>query len=466
MTANAHAMTFSTPARMSATLVALAAVGLCLVGGSASASAVITCTNSTSDQAVVQTALDAGGIVTVKGTCLGNWTIAVPVALSGSGGAVLDGNFTGSVLTVMNATTAIVSNLTIRNGVSDAGGGLFADFDTTVTVRNSTVTSNTADEAGGGIYAQDSALVTVSGGAITHNESGDAGGGIALFGAELTATNANISSNLAVMGGGIAAQFSNASLLRTRVTGNTASDFAGGIASFASGSVEELNAPTVAATRNLPFFRLMRRAPRSSARATGPSASALPLGFTIDSSSIDHNTALLEGGGGIVNVSPGASTQLTVKNTSVSFNTVTGQQGFLIGAGGIANVGGSPEDTATLGLTGSHLFGNNAGGGFGGGIYNVSQSGETILTVSNTAISSSRGLIDPNRAGYGGGIFQDATAGPASLTLGKAAAVLHNLASVDGGGIYNVCGGGLTIMPGAGVALNTPNNVVQAGCAP
>ena len=50
--------------------------------------------------------------------------------------------------------------------------------------------------------------------------------------------------------------------------------------------------------------------------------------------------------------------------------------------------------------------------------------------------------------------------------LGKAAAVLHNLASVDGGGIYNVCGGGLTIMPGAGVALNTPNNVVQAGCAP
>ena len=87
------------------------------------------------------------------------------------------------------------------NGVSDAGGGLFADFDTTVTVRNSTVTSNTADEAGGGIYAQDSALVTVSGGAITHNESGAAGGGIALFGAELTATNANISSNLAVMGG-------------------------------------------------------------------------------------------------------------------------------------------------------------------------------------------------------------------------------------------------------------------------
>ena len=258
MTANAHAMTISTPARMSATLVALAALALCLVGGSASAAPVITCTNSASDQATVQTALDAGGIVTVKGTCLGNWTIAVPVALSGSGGAVLDGNFTGSVLTVTNATTAIVSNLTIRNGVSDAGGGLFADFDTTVTVRNSTITSNTADEAGGGIYAQDSALVTVSGGAITHNESGDAGGGIAVFGAELSATNANISSNLAVMGGGIAAQFSNASLLRTRVTGNTASDFAGGIASFASGSVEELNAPTVAASRNLPFSRLMR----------------------------------------------------------------------------------------------------------------------------------------------------------------------------------------------------------------
>jgi len=452
---------------MLATLVALAALALCLVGGSASAAAVITCTNSASDQATVQTALDAGGIVTIKGTCLGNWTITVPVALFGSGGVVLDGNFGGTVLTVTNETKAFVKNVTLRNGSSIVGGGLFADFDTTVGLQNTTIRDSLAEGPGGGIYAQDGALVTLSGGAITHNESEDAGGGVATFGAELSATDTNISSNLGLMGGGIAAQFSNVSLLRTRVAGNTASDFAGGIASFASGSVEEFNAATTAAAaRRLPFSRLPSRAPRNAAAAAaGVRASMLPLGFTIDSSSIDHNTALGQGGGGIVNVSPGASTLLTIRSSSISFNNVPGAQA-VIGAGGIANVGGSPEDTATLDLSGSRLFGNTAVNGVGGGVYNVSQSGEAILTVSSTQISSSRGLIDPNQAAYGAGIYQDATAGPAGITLGKAAGIIHNRAGVDGGGIYNVCGGGLTITPGAGVALNTPNNVVQAGCAP
>lgn len=426
----------------------------------------ITCTDSASDQTTVQTAIDGGGIVTLKGVCLGNWTIASPVALSGVGGAVLDGNFGGTVLTVTNETTALVKNLTLRNGSSVVGGGLFADFDTTVGLQNATIRDSLAEGPGGGIYAQDGALVTLSGGAITHNESGDAGGGIATFGAEISATDTNISANLGLMGGGIAAQFSNVSLLRTRVTGNTASDFAGGIASFASGSVVEFNAPTTAAARGLPFSRLPSRAPRrAAAAAAGLRASALPLGFTIDSSSIDHDTAIGQGGGGIVNVSPGASTLLTIRNSSISFNNVPGAQG-VIGAGGIANVGGSPNDTATLDVTGSRIVGNTALNGTGGGIYNVSQSGQTILTLASTAISSSRGLIDPNRASFGAGIYQDATFGPVQLTLGNAAGVVHNLAGVDGGGIYNVCGGTITMKPGSAVTLNTPNDVVQAGCAP
>lgn len=445
--------------------VALAALAFLLVGGPANAAPVISCTDSASDQTTVQTAINGGGIVTLKGVCLGNWTITSSVALSGAGGTVLDGNATGSVLTVTNGATAAIGNLTIRNGAAVDGGGIFADVDTTVIVKNTTITGNAADDAGGGVYAQGFALVTISGGAITHNESLNAGGGIAVFGASLSATDANVSANLALTGGGIAGQFSNVSLLRTRVTGNTATDFAGGIASFASGSdLEFVSRPTAAAEKGLPFTRLPFRAASSVVRAAGVRASALPLGFTIDSSSIDHNTALGQGGGGIVNVSPGASTLLTIKNSSISFNIVPGPQG-VIGAGGIANVGGSPEDTATLDLTGSHLFGNTAPNGTGGGIYNVSEGGITILTLSSTAVSSSRGLLDPNRASFGGGIYQDATFGPAGLTLGRAAGVIHNFAGVDGGGIYNVCGGTITMKPGAAVKLNTPNNIVQAGCA-
>ncbi len=436
---------------------------LLLVVGSASASAVVTCTGTVSDQAAVQTAIDGGGAVLLKGLCRGNWTIASPVVLAGTAGTVLDGNAAGSVLTVTNEATAIVMNLTIRNGAAGDGGGIFADADTNVTVKNTTIRNNTADDAGGGIYAQGFANVTILGGAIIHNASLNAGGGVATLAAYVSMSDVSITANTAAMGGGIAAQFSDVSLLRTRVMDNTASDFAGGIVSFASGSIDEFIVPDGGRATGRFAFSLGRFGRTELAlQAAGPRATAtIPDAFTIANSSIDHNTALGQGGGGIVNVSPGADTDMTITNSSVSFNTVPGQA--TIGAGGIANVGGSPEDTATLHLTGSRVIGNTAVGGLGGGIYNVSQSGATVLLITTSSISSSKALSDPNEAAFGGGIYQDGTVGPASTAL-NAAGVLHNRAGTDGGGVYNLCGT-VTTAAGAAIALNTPNDRVDV-CAP
>ena len=69
--------------------VATAVVVGVFTAGSASAATSVTCTDSASDQATLQNAINGGGTVLVHGTCLGNWTIANQVTLTGVGGAKL-----------------------------------------------------------------------------------------------------------------------------------------------------------------------------------------------------------------------------------------------------------------------------------------------------------------------------------------------------------------------------------------
>ena len=71
--------------------VATAVVVGVFTAGSASAATSVTCTDSASDQATLQNAINGGGTVLVHGTCLGNWTIANQVTLTGVGGAKLLG---------------------------------------------------------------------------------------------------------------------------------------------------------------------------------------------------------------------------------------------------------------------------------------------------------------------------------------------------------------------------------------
>ncbi len=80
--------------------VAAAVVVGVFTAGSAAAATSVTCTDSASDQALLDGAIAGGGTVLVHGTCLGNWTIANQVTLTGVGGATLVGAGGGSVLTV------------------------------------------------------------------------------------------------------------------------------------------------------------------------------------------------------------------------------------------------------------------------------------------------------------------------------------------------------------------------------
>ena len=432
-------------------------------GGPARAAAAVTCADAGSDQALLQGAIDGGGAIQINGHCLGNWTVSTDVTLTGAPGAVLDGNGSSSVLTVASLVTLTVDALKIENGSASAGGGVFVGSDSTVNVDNSTIVGNVASGIGGGLYAEDFAFLAVNGSSISGNQSAGAGGGIAVVDAFLSVTNSTVTGNGAVQGGGIGSQSSDVTLTNTHVSANSASGFGGGILSFDSGAIDQQTVlPTASSNRHFPFAPGPFLARRSAMPALGRPLPPVPTGFTVLGSSVDHNTAIGQGGGGIVNVGTQYGSLLTLTNSSVSFNNAPALDAT--GAGGIANVAGSPQATATLNVSGSRLAGNLSRHGNGGAIYNVSQGGSTLLSIASSSVSSGPPFLNPNQAALGGGIYEDATLGPASMVLAAGAAIAHNKAWTDGGGVYDLCGGGLTRAPGSVVFLNSPNNVVNAAC--
>ncbi len=95
---------------------------------------------------------------------------------------VIDGGGNGSVVTMTNGEDygAILDGLTITNGHSNDGGGIYCRSDqvrTRATIRNCIITNNDASGgAGGGLHSGDNAIVLHC--LFTHNHAGFAGGGI------------------------------------------------------------------------------------------------------------------------------------------------------------------------------------------------------------------------------------------------------------------------------------------------
>ena len=168
--------------------------------GSASAFGSYTCTGvAATDTPALQALINTGGTVTVFGPlpCVGNWTVPVDVTIQGgTPGATLNGNATGSVLTVAGGVTLTVQNLKITNGAAplDGGGIDLACCGSTLNLSHVTVTGNTAPvDIGGGVF----------------NDDGTA-----------NVINSTISNNTALFGGGISTDdFGVTTLTASSVTG-------------------------------------------------------------------------------------------------------------------------------------------------------------------------------------------------------------------------------------------------------
>ncbi len=122
-----------------------------------------TCTSPTSPCATVTYALTqaaSGATINVSGTIDDNVSISSSVTITGvnapaSSPAVLDGSQTGVVISVRSGGNATLDNLTVENGSSTAGGGIF-NLGGTVAVNDSTITENSSiGNSGGGVLNED-----------------------------------------------------------------------------------------------------------------------------------------------------------------------------------------------------------------------------------------------------------------------------------------------------------------------
>ncbi len=147
-------------------------------------------------------AASPGDTLSATGTCTG--TTSITKNLTITGGATLDGDQEGSVLTIDYGVTVTISSLTITGGSADVGGGIL-NFGSVTVTGGSQITGNTARVDAGGIY---NALgsVTLNGGSyISGNTADGDGGGIYTEGGSVTLNGgSHINGNTAdVDGGGI-----------------------------------------------------------------------------------------------------------------------------------------------------------------------------------------------------------------------------------------------------------------------
>ena len=335
-------------------------------------------------------------------------------------------------------------------------------------VNNSTITANSAAD-GGGIFAADFAFVNLTGTTVSHNTAEFGGGIFARVRVSERDELVGDEQHSLRPGGGIYLEFSNSSLTGTHVAGNRAGDFGGGIANFDGSGIQEdvgVNPGAAAAKTGGKWARPNVAALPSVAAGKAvarPQQALLPAeGLTLTGSTVDHNTALGEGAGGIFNGAEEFDSPMSLISSTVAFNNAGATGAF---GGGIVNVAfGDLTGTATI--TGTALRGNLARAGGGGGIYNLGEEGGTALvSLESSSVSPATSYLNGNQAEFGGGIYNDGSFGGASsVSVQPHASIIHNQASVTGGGIYNLCDADLLLAPGAVLMLNSPNNLFNAPC--
>ena len=273
--------------------------------------------------------------------------------------------------TTGNSTDVTIADATIRNGNaifavgsgSSFGGGIRVNANATLgdvaslTLRRSTVTGNHADQLGGGIYDEFESDITLEDSTVSNNTSGGSGG-IHVRGS-LTMANSTVSGNESdVLGGGIAAgSGTTVTMTESTMSGNTAKNQDGG--SDAGGGGIYMTGATV----------------------------------TLTDSTVSGNTAegcdFCRGLGGGIYVDSGT---LNLANTTFSGNTAEsgdssdadGEGGGIYKLSGATTLSNSTVAFNTAGAAGT--------GGAGGGVFSTSMGSFTfrnsILALNNADLQS------------------------------------------------------------------------------
>jgi uncharacterized delta-60 repeat protein/CSLREA domain-containing protein len=347
------------------------------------------------------------------------------------------------------ASQLTLNNVIISNSQAGTGGGIRSSGSSIINITDSTISGNTASGnlGGGGVYF-DNGTLNVTNSTIINNVAsfslGSNGGiGIGNSSCIFNLTNSNVVNNSAAFSGGVGAGgtttitntvFSNNNAIKSggglRASGNVTvidSLFNGNSVSEANGSGGGVNnfgrltmTNTVVSNNSAPF-------------GGGIFTSG---GLSLSGSTVSNNTS--GGGGGIYNNAGGpTSLPVSIQNSTVSGNVVTG-------------FGGGIYNRDLMNVTNSTVKSNIAALG-GGGLFNVFlNSGSPILSVSNCTFT------DNTTAAAGGGLANQG--GIFNLTNST---ISGNLAG-NGGGISTNSGGAVNFIHST-VANNTSRSTSAGG---
>lgn len=367
----------------------------------------LTITDSTMSGNSAASSPGNGGGLHVSGTGtvdITNTMVTMNTAASEGGGLWNQG---GTTMTVDSST--ITGNTASGNDATNGGGGIFNNNGGTLIVQNSsTISDNIADGtagSGGGIFGEDGGSITITGGTISGNQANRAGGGIEVRGAHsLTITDTMLTANNVGVAPAVAAP-GNGGALHVSGTGTV-----------------DITGATVA--MNL------------AANEGGGLWNQAGTTMTVTDTTINMNTAsgvtAHDGGGGVFN---NRGTVL-LNNVAITNNDAEVMSGS---GGGILNIGG------TLTITGGRITGNSSARA-GGGIEDrsLNEAGDTpeatSVTITGTTVDMNTTGAAP---GNGGGMHITGSAG--DITVDRAA-FLGNMASREGGGLWNDTGSSLTIV--------------------
>lgn len=319
-------------------------------------------------------------------------TESVTITGPGQSAVKVSGNDASRIFDVtgLNTSTTVVSvsALTLMHGhavgsaAAGAGGAIRTDQYSDLTLTDAAVSSNAADTSGGGIQAV----------------------------GPLTVTNSTLSGNTATDGAGGAINYAadNANL---KIAGSA---FSGNHAHSNGGAVNAGGGSVVTGTTF------------TSNEAQGGVGGAISSfgALTLTGSSLTGNTASLSGGGVYAGTDYGG---LVAEGSTISGNTATSALG---GGGGVAVNEGSGKYAARNRLSHTVVSGNHATGGDGGGVLVGGLGADDRMNVVQSTISG-------NDAGSSGGGISFRGNSPASLKgeLALTDATVSGNTAATGGGV-------------------------------